>query len=179
MLNHINIPFLAMKLLLAATTDSWFFWHLRDGTTRWGLGECASTFPSPPPPSITFRIESALFSLWFILVRSSCCLMTFSLIIPFFENVKSLSQAKSVMYVKCYRLGFQNTTILVILNTFCSKCTLYYLPFSNKQYNNQGYGKTENSGGANALILKNIGAKLRKKVIFGTILLTFFQKLGK
>lgn len=53
------------------------------------------------------------------------------------------------------------------------------LAILNKQYNNQGYGKTENSGGANALILKNIGAKLRKKVIFGTILLTFFQKLEK
>ena len=52
------------------------------------------------------------------------------------------------------------------------------LAILNKQYNNQGYGKTENSGGANALILKNIGAKLRKKVIFGTILLTF-QKLEK
>ena len=53
------------------------------------------------------------------------------------------------------------------------------MQFSINQHNKQGYGKTENSGEANALILKNNGAKLRKKVIFGTILLTFFQKLGK
>ena len=74
-----------------------------------------------------------------------------------------------------YRLRFQITLVLVILNIFCLKCVLYHLPCWKIRYNNHDCNKAQNFRGANALMFKNAGVKLKKDFSHN---LTFFQKLN-
>ena len=75
---------------------------------------------------IAFWIETAPLNPWLILAG----FYGFFIAIP--TNNAFLSKVCFGLKMSCmcivYRLHFQNAIILVIVNIFCSKCTIYHLP---------------------------------------------------
>ena len=66
------------------------------------------------------------------------------------------------MYVYCLWVALSKCPNLEIFNIFVFKICVFLFSLLIKPYNNQDRSKTENSGGENALVFKNIWGKFLK-----------------